>query len=133
MDPDQKMNRHYVVYRLADGAVVANLRVPPEAEAPDFGEGHGTLPVEAAVNPLLHSVQNGELVDVSPIAIVRPAYDELRLEAYPAVGDQLDAIWKVLNALLQANPAVAIPASAREVIEHIALIKETIQPEKDGP
>jgi hypothetical protein len=44
----------------------------------------------------------------------------LRAKAYPPVGDQLDAIWKILNALLTGDEP---PADAIAVRDQIAAVK----------
>lgn len=46
-------------------------------------------------------------------------YRKCRAKEYPDVGDQLDALWKVL----QANPTVSIPEEAQGVVARIGEVK----------
>jgi len=49
-----------------------------------------------------------------------PTYAELRRAAYPEIGDQLDAIWKLLAS------AKEIPAEAAMILQQIAEVKASI-------
>ena len=57
--------------------------------------------------------------DANAIASAAIAYKSSREQAYPTPGDQLDAIWK----LVQANPAIVIPLDVQPVIDQINLVK----------
>lgn len=49
------------------------------------------------------------------------AYQEKRANAYPCVGDQLDAIWKVIAALQQE---LSLPKDVAEMLAKIQAVKE---------
>lgn len=40
----------------------------------------------------------------------------LRVKAYPTVGDQLDAIWKIVNALLTGDEPTADAIAVRDAV-----------------
>jgi hypothetical protein len=48
----------------------------------------------------------------------------LRQREYPAIGDQLDAMWKIVNALLTGNEP---PAAAIEVRDAVKAVKDKYQ------
>jgi len=48
----------------------------------------------------------------------RKDYAEARREAYPPLGDQLDALWKALDASGQA-----LPPEAQQVLDYVKSVK----------
>lgn len=52
--------------------------------------------------------------------IHNPDPGPLRAKAYPSTGEQLDAIWKILNAMLAGT---ASPADALQVRDKITAVK----------
>lgn len=49
-----------------------------------------------------------------------PAPGPLRAKAYPQPGEQLDALWKIVNALIEGQE---IPADALAVRDAVAQVK----------
>src|SRR5678809_609768 len=47
------------------------------------------------------------------------SYQAFRAQAYPPIGDQLDAIWKII----QANPDIVIPVDSAPVLTQINDVK----------
>ena len=45
----------------------------------------------------------------------------LRARAYPETGEQIDAIWKILNALIDGKPA---PTDALKVRDAVQAVKD---------
>lgn len=50
-----------------------------------------------------------------------PEVAPLRAASYPSIGDQLDALWKLYNALATGTPT---PADALAVRDAVAAVKE---------
>lgn len=48
---------------------------------------------------------------------------KLRVGDYPEVGDQLDAIWKLMRTLVEASPADDLPEDALDVMERVQGVK----------
>ena len=82
------------LYHMVNGV---NLEMTPEEEA--------EIKAEWATNEA-YRIENG--------------YKDQRMAAYPSVPDQLDAIWKIL----QATSGIAYPADALAVSEQITQVKE---------
>lgn len=55
---------------------------------------------------------------VAPLHIVPPSYKEFRAMAYPPMGDQLDALWKLVQEIGAASP------SAAAMLAQIQYVKE---------
>lgn len=69
----------------------------------------------------MHKVVNGVKIDLTPEEIAeiqaewarneaeaaKVAYLQNRAGAYPPIGDQMDALWKLLGSLAEANPTAA--------------------------
>jgi ABC-type Fe3+-citrate transport system substrate-binding protein len=52
--------------------------------------------------------------------VIKEDYRKLRAREYPSVGDQLDALWKTVQALQDGK---SIPDDAAEVLSRIRSIK----------
>ena len=59
---------------------------------PDKEEGF----IKVSDNVICGMIQQADGSFIAPVPVPKP-YTELRREAYPPIGDQLDAIWKELN------------------------------------
>ena len=69
-----------------------------------------------------HLTEPHKVVDGALVAVPRPAlpYTEQRATAYPAIGDQLDAIWK---PLAQLDPSQLDPETLA-VLQDVQAVKE---------
>ena len=87
---------------LFDQAGVCTCRVQPHpdtdaAEIALLNSATNHLDTEQLVDVHLARLVNGQLVEVAPDAPVL-TYQQRRFAAYPAVHDQLDALWHAMNA-----------------------------------
>ena len=81
----------------AQGRILAISSAPDHAEgAPDMIEIH--VPAGINVSGYTHSFINGVLVPVPSFLPTGPDAIEQRREAYPPIGDQLDALWHAMDA-----------------------------------
>ncbi len=97
----------------AAGRVVAVVKTP--------GTDHEGIEVDPDIEiaPGRHIVSGGAVL-VAPLAPTPPDFAELRRDAYPPVGDQLDAIWKIVAAVLAGeNP----PADALAIRDAVSAVK----------
>lgn len=88
---------------------------------------NGDLPppntVETTNTPPIDGRQIWDKVSGQWLPLVRP-YDEARRLSYPPVGDQLDAIWKVINQLrLNGTP---LPQDGDNMLNAILQVKNDI-------
>lgn len=80
--------------------------------------GYGETAIEGDASDRLHRVEDGRVVVREPDPVVPPSTAELRARAYPPIGDQLDAIWKIIRA--GNAPA---PAEATAVADAVLAVK----------
>lgn len=55
--------------------------------------------------------------------VLHQQYDEIRVKSYPTTGDQLDALWKIINALVLL-PGVTIPDDAQAIMDQVNQVKQ---------
>lgn len=90
------MNANYVIYEKATGAIVQAVfcqRTVVDLYAQD--DGLASMEVESMIDPAKYRVANGNLVEIE--ADTAPSYAEQRMYAYPAVSEQLDALWHAMD------------------------------------
>jgi hypothetical protein len=82
------------------------------------------LALDRRVEREFHIVFRGKM---SGRRIVRvQSYAAQRREAYPAIGDQLDALWKGFEALSKAAATEAVSVEASAMLEQIEAVKASI-------
>jgi len=90
------MNANYVIYEKATGTIVQAVfcqRTVVDLYAQD--DGLASMEVEAMIDPSKYRVVNGSLVAIE--ADTSQSYAEQRMYAYPAVTEQLDALWHAMD------------------------------------
>lgn len=106
-----------VYYTDADGVVVGAASCTEATLHLNAGP-LGTTRHFGVARPYQQRLVDGILTPYSP---PKP-YWEQRKEAYPEIGDQLDAIWKVLAAL----PDEALTSEAQQLLASIQKVKTDI-------
>lgn len=105
------------VYELSTGDVLRYVMCPRDDYDLNVEEGQSCIEVAAPLHTHARVV-DGQLVD-APVVPVARTYGMERAAAYPNIGDQLDAIWKVLGQLDRA----ALPPEAVIVLDQVAAVK----------
>lgn len=106
------------IYDKATGMVRRTVYCPDEEIPDNVGPDEGYIEVDSFVTSP-HKVVNGELVGI-PDAMSDLPYPIARRGAYPAIGDQLDAIWKALATM----PPESVPEPARSMLAKIQAVKD---------
>lgn len=103
----------YTAYRLDTGEIVqsgSGLRVP------QFGEGIAVLEGFVDFRPGCgYRVVDGRVVETTVAVTV----DEARRREYPGTGEQLDALWKLVDALLAQSPPPADAMAVRDAVRDV--------------
>ena len=83
----------------ANGHIIGTSSAPDSADAGDdplTKEVH--VPDGVRVSAYSHSYVNGMLVPVPSRTPQAPPYTDRRRDAYPPIGEQLDALWHAMDA-----------------------------------
>lgn len=83
--------KSFVVHELETGRILRAGTCPDDMLELQAGPGEGVI--EGSADDQLHIVVDGQIVDRPAELAATPDYVELRIAAYPSIGDQLDAIW----------------------------------------
>lgn len=108
---------HYAIHD-ADGFVRRYIRVPEQELADNVAEDESALLIDAFPTTA-HRVVDGQLVPFEP---PKPAltYADERRAAYPAVGEQLDALWKAFAAI----DVSLLPQETLAMMQQVKAVKE---------
>ena len=79
---------------IKDGIVVNLIEYDSQPTAPPAGFEAGHEAVKATGVSTGWVYANGAFTDPNPPVVIPQTYRELRANAYPPIGDQLDALWK---------------------------------------
>ncbi|MGP9826904.1 hypothetical protein ACT048_20740 [Ectopseudomonas khazarica] len=107
---------HYAIYNQATGLIrMYGHTGQPDTLALEVQPGErlfeGQVPIGST------HIRHGTPVEVVP----EPTYRELRLAAYPAAGDQLDAIAELAAALLEQG--IALPTKTQAWLDDVQAVK----------
>ncbi|MGH1510545.1 hypothetical protein [Ralstonia solanacearum] len=110
------------IYETETGLVRRCVQCPEDEIEHNVQGGESYIYVDA------HLMEPHKVVDGALVALLRPAptYTEQRASAYPALGDQLGAIWKTLAKL---DPAQLDPDTLA-VLRDVQAVKEQYPVEK---
>ena len=103
----------------ADGNILRTGQCPAEQLALQAGYGEWVIEdIAGDTNDTHHRIEGGKRVEFTPPPAPPPSIQAQRARAYPPVGDQLDAIWKIIRAV-NAPP----PAEATAVADAVLAVK----------
>lgn len=89
----------------------------------------GALVIDRSLECDFHIVFRGAIAGDAVVRV--QSYATQRREAYPSIGDQLDALWKGFEALSKAAPSEAVSAEAAAMLEQIEAVKASIPKDLD--
>lgn len=103
-----------------ENGIVVNTIVIKDGDEYEPPEGLSIVDDENA--QIGYSVVDGNVLIPEPEPIPEPTYQEMRYLEYPDKGDQLDEIWKQLEAM--RNDGLVLEKGADEMLNKIIGVKE---------
>lgn len=93
----------------ADGNILRTGQCSPNQLAAQAHAGETVIEdLMGDADDRYHRVEGGECVAAPPKPEIPRSFHYRRAKAYPSIGDQLDAIWKILNSGMANAPADAL-------------------------
>lgn len=95
----------FTVYDTTTGRILRWGQCPMTSLADQLA-GDGEVVIEGEFNGTRFHIVDGEPRERAPAPAAAPGYAELRRRAYPSVADQLDALWKGGDAVVEMQARV---------------------------